>query len=110
MGVLKTKNGRISIWLNGTRECVSMTMYRVGTPSLLGAGEFYLEYRTFDVHINSPTDHLVVCSGELLNPEEVYTDTQRQRLKQAANSDETVIIRSAEESMTQTPDHKAKTD
>ncbi len=98
MGVLETKNGRIfnlAQWY--PRMCVYDDVSGWNTLPYLGAGEFYLEYGTFDVHINSPADHLVVCSGELLNPEEVYTDTQRQRLKQAANSDETVIIRSAEE-------------
>ena len=63
----------------------------------LGAGEFYLEYGNFDIDINVPSDHLVVCSGGLLNPEEVYTSTQLNRLKEAENSDKTVIIRGANE-------------
>ena len=62
-GCFETKNGRIFIWHNGIRECVFMTMFRVDTLPYLGAGEFYLEYGTFDVHINSPSDHVVVCSG-----------------------------------------------
>ena len=85
MGVLETKNGRI------------FNLARWNTLPYLGAGEFYLEYGTFDVHITSPADHLVVCSGELLNPEDVYTDIQLKRLEQASNSDSTVLIRSAEE-------------
>ena len=98
MGVLETKNGRIfnlAQWY--PRMCVYDDVLGWNTLPYLGAGEFYLEYGTFDVHINSPADHLVVCSGELLNPEDVYTDTQLKRLEQAASSDETVIIRSAEE-------------
>lgn len=98
MGVLETQNGRIfnlAQWY--PRMCVYDDITGWNTLPYLGAGEFYLEYGTFDVHITSPADHLVVCSGELLNPEEVYTETQLNRLKQAANSDETVIIRSAEE-------------
>ena len=98
MGVLETKNGRIfnlAQWY--PRMCVYDDVSGWNTLPYLGAGEFYLEYGTFDVHINSPADHLVVCSGELLNPEDVYTDTQLKRLEQAASSDETVIIRSAEE-------------
>ena len=39
----------------------------------------------------------MVCSGGLLNPEEVYTSTQLNRLKEAENSDKTVIIRGADE-------------
>lgn len=98
MGVLETKNGRIfnlAQWY--PRMCVYDDVSGWNTLPYLGAGEFYLEYGTFDVHINSPADHLVVCSGELLNPEDVYTETQLKRLEQAASSDETVIIRSAEE-------------
>lgn len=98
MGVLETKNGRIfnlAQWY--PRMCVYDDVSGWNTLPYLGAGEFYLEYGTFDVHINVPSNHLVVCSGELLNPKEVYTQTQQDRLKTAAASDETVIIRSAEE-------------
>ena len=98
MGVLETKNGRIfnlAQWY--PRMCVYDDISGWNTLPYLGAGEFYLEYGTFDVHINSPADHLVVCSGELLNPEDVYTDTQLKRLEKAAKSDETVLIRSVDE-------------
>jgi hypothetical protein len=98
MGVLETKNGRIfnlAQWY--PRMCVYDDVSGWNTLPYLGAGEFYLEYGTFDVHINVPSNHLVVCSGALLNPEDVYTTTQQERLKQAASSDETVLIRSAEE-------------
>ena len=98
MGVLETKNGRIfnlAQWY--PRMCVYDDVSGWNTLPYLGAGEFYLEYGTFDVHINVPSNHLVVCSGALLNPEDVYTKTQQERLKQAASSDETVLIRSAEE-------------
>jgi hypothetical protein len=98
MGVLETKNGRIfnlAQWY--PRMCVYDDVSGWNTLPYLGAGEFYLEYGTFDVHIDVPSNHLVVCSGALLNPEEVYTQTQQERLKQAASSDETVIIRSEKE-------------
>lgn len=98
MGVLETKNGRIfnlAQWY--PRMCVYDDVSGWNTLPYLGAGEFYLEYGTFDVHINSPADHLVVCSGELLNPEDVYTEKQLKRLEQAAKSDETVLIRSVDE-------------
>jgi hypothetical protein len=98
MGVLETKNGRIfnmAQWY--PRMCVYDDILGWNTLPYLGAGEFYLEYGTFDIHINVPKDHLVVCSGGLLNPEEVYTTKQLDKLKQAAKSDETVIIRGANE-------------
>ena len=98
MGVLETKNGRIfnlAQWY--PRICVYDDILGWNTLPYLGAGEFYLEYGTFDIHINVPSDHIVVCSGGLLNPEEVYTKNQIQLLEKAAKSDETVIIRGADE-------------
>ena len=62
-----------------------------------GPGEFYLEYGNFDVKITAPASHIVVCSGELLNPSEVYTAEQQQRWATAAKSDKTLLIRSADE-------------
>ena len=98
MGVLETKNGRIfnlAQWY--PRICVYDDILGWNSLPYLGAGEFYLEYGTFDIHINVPSDHIVVCSGGLLNPEEVYTKNQIQLLEKAAKSDETVIIRGADE-------------
>ena len=63
----------------------------------LGAGEFYLEYGNFEYSINAPASHIVVGSGELVNPAEVYTAEQMKRWNAAAASDKTVIIRGAEE-------------
>jgi len=59
--------------------------------------EFYLEYGDFDYAVTVPWDMLVTGSGELLNPTEVLTVTQQQRLAQARQSDTTVMIRSADE-------------
>src|SRR5690625_8040826 len=63
----------------------------------LGAGEFYLGYGDFDYKITVPYTHIVVGSGELQNPKDVLTRVQRERLKLAASSDETVYIISPEE-------------
>lgn len=63
----------------------------------LGAGEFYLGYGDFDYKITVPFDHVVVGSGELQNPKEVLTRAQRERLKNAANSEKTIFIISPEE-------------
>ena len=98
MGVLETKNGRIftlAQWY--PRMSVYDDISGWNTLPYLGAGEFYLEYGTFDVNITAPASHLVVCSGALLNPSEVYTTEQQNRLKRAESSDETVMIRSESE-------------
>ena len=58
----------------------------------LGQGEWYLEYGDFDVELTVPRDFVVVATGELLNPEEVLTPMQRERLAEARLSEETVHI------------------
>lgn len=63
----------------------------------LGAGEFYLEYGDFDYTITAPGNMLVVGSGELVNPAEVYTAATVAKLNTAKNSDKTVVIRSADD-------------
>ncbi|MDA9056611.1 M1 family metallopeptidase [Flavobacteriaceae bacterium] len=98
MGVLETKNGRIftlAQWY--PRMSVYDDVSGWNTLPYLGAGEFYLEYGTFDVNITAPATHLVVCSGALLNPSEVYTAEQQNRMKTAESSDATVMIRSEAE-------------
>ncbi len=59
--------------------------------------EFYLEYGTFDYYINVPSDMIVAGGGELVNPKEVLTKTEIDRLAQARTSDKTVYIRTASE-------------
>ena len=49
----------------------------------LGQGEFYLNYGSVYAEISVPPDFIVAGTGTLLNPEEVYTDTQLSRLEQA---------------------------
>ncbi|MDB4094468.1 M1 family metallopeptidase [Flavobacteriaceae bacterium] len=98
MGVLETENGRIftlAQWY--PRMSVYDDVSGWNTLPYLGAGEFYLEYGTFDVNITAPASHLVVCSGALLNPSEVYTAEQQNRLKKAKTSDATVMIRTEAE-------------
>jgi hypothetical protein len=98
MGVLDTKNGKIftmAQWY--PRMCVYDDVKGWNALPYLGAGEFYLEYGDFDVTITTPANHIVVCSGELVNPSEVYTPEQQKRWATASQSDKTVLIRSAEE-------------
>lgn len=98
MGIQETKNGKIfSIGQWYPRMCVYDDVSGWNTTPYTGPGEFYLEYGDFDVTITAPTNHIVVCSGELVNPAEVYTAEQQQRWAAAAKSDKTIIIRSADE-------------
>src|SRR5262245_16246836 len=46
----------------------------------IGAGEFYLEYGSFDVSVTVPAAYVVAATGRLLNPLEVLTPAQRARL------------------------------
>jgi hypothetical protein len=97
-GVLETKNGKIftiAQWY--PRMCVYDDVQGWNTLPYLGAGEFYLEYGDFDVTIIAPSNHVVVSSGELLNPSEVYTPEQQKRWLAASKSDKTITIRSAVE-------------
>jgi len=58
----------------------------------LGQGEYYLEYGTFNVNITVPHDMIVAATGRLQNPDEVLTDAQQNRLAEARDSRETVMI------------------
>jgi hypothetical protein len=78
------------------RVCVYDDLRGWDTQPFLNS-EFYLEYGDFDYRITVPSNMIVVGSGELLNPEEVLTKTQRERLDKARHSDATVMIRSAAE-------------
>lgn len=98
MGRLNTKNGwiyEIAQWY--PRMCVYDNVEGWNTLPYLGQGEFYLEYGNFDYSINVPANHIVVGSGELMNPQEVLTAEQIKRISAAKNSDKTVMLRSADE-------------
>jgi hypothetical protein len=97
-GILKTKNGNIftvAQWY--PRMCVFDDVQGWNTLPYLGPSEFYLEYGDFDVNITAPASHIIVCSGELQNESEVLTAKQIERLARARKSDQTIMIRSAEE-------------
>ncbi|MGB3541447.1 MAG: M1 family metallopeptidase [Rubrivirga sp.] len=67
------------------------------TMPYLGQGEFYLGYGDFELAITVPSSMTVVSTGELLNPDEVYTDQQLERLEAARQSDDRVYIIRPEE-------------
>ena len=98
MGIQDTKNGKIftlAQWY--PRMCVYDDVMGWNTLPYLGASEFYLEYGTFNANITVPASHYVVASGELQNPNEVYSKEEINRWNQAKSSDKTVIVRSASE-------------
>lgn len=97
-GRLQTKNGwiyEIAQWF--PRLCVYDNVQGWNTLPYLGQGEFYLEYGDVTYNITAPANHIVVGSGELLNPQEVLTAEQQKRWAAAKNSDKTVMLRSSEE-------------
>ncbi|MFA6087395.1 M1 family metallopeptidase [Mucilaginibacter sp.] len=97
-GIQNTKNGKIytvAQWY--PRMYVYDDIMGWNALPYTGPSEFYLEYGDFDLSITAPANHIVVASGELLNPQEVYTPEQVKRWAQAAKSESTVIIRSADE-------------
>ena len=97
-GILKTKNGDIfTVGQWYPRMCVFDEIQGWNTLPYLGPSEFYLEYGDFDVTLTAPATHIVVASGELLNPSEVLTATQITRMAAAKKSDKTVMIRKENE-------------
>ncbi len=98
MGILKTTEGNIyaiAQWY--PRVCVFDDIQGWNTLPYLGASEFYLEYGNFDVSITAPNNHIVVASGELVNPADVLSISQLSKYNKAKTSDSTIIIRSAED-------------
>jgi Peptidase family M1 domain len=74
------------------RMCVYDDLRGWDTLPYVGA-EFYLEYGHFDYYVTAPSEMIVAGSGELVNPKDVLTKTELDRLEQARNSDTTVFIR-----------------
>lgn len=58
----------------------------------LGAGEFTLEFGTYEVRITVPGDHIVAATGVLQNQDEVLTAEQKQRFATARNAKQPVLI------------------
>ncbi len=93
MGRLNTQNGwiyEIAQWY--PRMCVYDDVLGWNTLPYLGAGEFYLEYGDIDYTITAPSNLIVVGSGEVQNPSDVYTSSTLSLLNKAKASDKTVTI------------------
>jgi hypothetical protein len=98
MGKVTRKDGiiyEIAQWY--PRMCVYDDIEGWNVLPYLGAGEFYLDYGDMEYNVTVPWDHIVVGSGELLNPNDVLTTDQIKRLAQARQSDQTVMIRTKDE-------------
>jgi hypothetical protein len=98
MGHLATKNGEIytiAQWF--PRLCVYDDVTGWNTLPYWGAGEFYCEYGDVNYAVTTPSDHILMGSGELLNPQEVFTAEQLKRWNAAKQSDKTISIRTADE-------------
>lgn len=93
MARLNTQNGwvyEIAQWY--PRMCVYDDVLGWNTLPYLGAGEFYLEYGDIDYTITAPSNLIVVGSGEVQNPSDVYTSATLNLINKARNSDKTVTI------------------
>lgn len=98
MGKLDTRNGvvyEMAQWY--PRMCVFDDIEGWNVLPYLGAGEFYLDYGDYEYSLTVPWNHIVVGSGELLNPTEVLTSEQLKRLEEARKSDKAVMIRTEKE-------------
>ena len=58
----------------------------------LGRGEFTLEFGDYIVRITVPEDHIVASTGELMNPDEVLTKVQQERLATSRAADTPMFI------------------
>lgn len=97
-GHLSTKNGEIfavAQWF--PRMSVYDDVLGWNTLPYWGAGEFYCEYGDITFDVTVPASHIVMGSGELLNPQEVFTAEQLKRWNEAKNSDKTIHVRSEAE-------------
>jgi hypothetical protein len=95
--VTPSKNGdiyEIAQWF--PRMAVYDDVHGWDTLPYLGQ-EFYLEYGNIDYAVTVPWNWIVEGSGQLMNPGQVLTATERQRLAEAAKSDKTVYIRKPSE-------------
>lgn len=95
MGYLPTKNGTIytiAQWY--PKMAVYDDVRGWNTQPYLGAGEFYCEYGDFEVAITVPSNHFVVCSGEITNASQVMSSAEQASWAKAKESEATVMIRS----------------
>lgn len=79
------------------RMCAYTDVHGWQHKQFLGRGEFTLEMGDYVVQITVPNDHVVASTGVLLNPDQVLTEVQRERLEEAKSADKPVFIVTPEE-------------
>jgi hypothetical protein len=93
MGMQEVKDGtifQIAQWFPAV--AVYDDVHGWNTLPYLGQGEFYTNFGDYDVRLSVPRDHIVAATGVLRNPQEVLTETQRERLTRARESESPVMI------------------
>ncbi len=93
LGYMETKNGKvydIAQWF--PRMAVYDDIKGWNNLPFLGSGEFYLDYGNYDYKVTVPWYMIVAGSGTLVNPKEVLTKEEIERLKQAGKSNNTIFI------------------
>ncbi len=93
-GILKTKNGNIfavAQWF--PRMCVFDDVKGWNTDPYLGPSEFYCEFGDYNYSITAPENHIVVASGVLQNPKEVFSNEELKSWENAKKSEATIMIR-----------------
>jgi hypothetical protein len=65
----------------------------------IGSGEFTLEFGDYEVEITVPSNFVVAASGELLNPEQVLTETQRERFGRAKTAATPLFVITPDEAL-----------
>lgn len=63
----------------------------------LGQGEFYLDYGDYNLSVTVPAGYIVAATGALTNAKEVLPAAQVARLAEAAKSEKTIAIVTADE-------------
>ncbi len=71
----------------------------------LGRGEFTLELGNYLVRITVPDDHVVAATGVLLNPDQVLSEQQRRRLKEARTAKKPIFIVTPDEAKAHEKSH-----
>ncbi|MEZ4852606.1 MAG: M1 family metallopeptidase, partial [Bacteroidia bacterium] len=91
------------------RMCVYNEVEGWQNKQFLGRGEFTLPFGDYTFSLTVPADHVVAATGVLQNPEEVLTQTQRERFEKAKTADKPVIIVTQDEAEKAEKGHAKKT-
>ncbi|MGI9013714.1 MAG: M1 family metallopeptidase [Phycisphaerales bacterium] len=67
------------------------------TQPYLGAGEFYTNFGSYTLELTMPREYVIVATGALQNPSDVFTTEQAERYDKAKDSRRTVMIIAPEE-------------